>query len=257
MSLFIVRAECNWHPLGSSQESTSGSCRQSLFSCAVVGATRPPWQNLMIIFGGWHCDSIYLYCVGGVFIADIITCLQHGSSLGVGVSSGVLLWKQHILGITSWSSVSDGIFIAHVATVEAKCLSQTPLLVYISLAVRVISVVLWWNEASHLWQYVKSHAFLFYCSSLSTVEWAFWGESLVLHAVIRSHTDAVVPKLFLLFLFLLRVSATGILLARHRNKHIVHCDVYLSTWLLNSCRWSLVFNCALMGIEAHPYDSTV
>lgn len=118
-----------------------------------------------------------------MFIADVITCLQHGSSLGVGVSSGVLLWKQHILGITSRSSVWDGIFMAHVATVEGKCLSQTPLLVYMPLAFRVISVVLWWNEARqlvymalvvtvtsiqlcfggcgtarHLWQYVSSVA---------------------------------------------------------------------------------------------------
>ena len=79
--------------------------------------------------------------------------------------------------------MSDGIFIAHVATVEAKCSSQTPLLVYMPLAFRVISVVLWWNEARqlvymalvvtvtsiqlcfggcgtarHLWQYVGSVA---------------------------------------------------------------------------------------------------
>ena len=46
--------------------------------------------------------------------------------------------------------MSDGIFMAHVATVEGKCLSQTPLLVYMPLAFRVISVVLWWNEARQL-----------------------------------------------------------------------------------------------------------
>ena len=57
----------------------SVSCRQSLFCCAVVEVTHPPWKILMFLSGGWYCDSTYLYCVVGVFIADVITCLHHGS----------------------------------------------------------------------------------------------------------------------------------------------------------------------------------
>mmetsp|Transcript_20884 Transcript_20884/g.32210 ORF Transcript_20884/g.32210 Transcript_20884/m.32210 type:complete len:101 (-) Transcript_20884:1110-1412(-) len=47
-----LSAKCNRHSLGSAQEYNSVSCCQSVFSCAVVEVTHPPWKILMFLSGG-------------------------------------------------------------------------------------------------------------------------------------------------------------------------------------------------------------
>eukprot|EP00984_Skeletonema_dohrnii_P006083 scaffold2162_cov71-Skeletonema_dohrnii-CCMP3373.AAC.1 len=119
---------------------STGSHRQSRFSCSFVGVGR-------LVYGGSRRQSRFIF------------------------SSVVLwwVWELHISGIyqVACSSVVDDAAISHVSTMEYPfgtsllvyimalvvgigVSSGTSLLVYMALVVGVSSVVLWWNGASRL-----------------------------------------------------------------------------------------------------------
>jgi len=123
-------------------------------------------SRLQLCVDGNRSTSLWLYCVSGVFIADFITRL-HGSCQS---SSVVLSWKRG--GSSTWLSWSESLQL------QSSCA-----LVGVGVA--------------HLSQYVELRAPLWLVTGgaaiaiahVSTVERAFWGESLALHFVILLHID--------------------------------------------------------------------
>jgi len=123
-----------------------GSCRRSrsLFRCTFV-------EVVMILCVGWHCDSTCCYCGSQLFIADVIARL-HGSCCRSLFSCSLVEWSK-----------SARLHGSRRQSLFSSSLVEAGRLVYMALVVRVTLVQLCFGgsgTASHLWQYVKSHASL-------------------------------------------------------------------------------------------------
>eukprot|EP00984_Skeletonema_dohrnii_P011665 scaffold4678_cov85-Skeletonema_dohrnii-CCMP3373.AAC.2 len=223
--------------------SVRGSRRQSRFSFSSV-----------VLWWVWelHISGIYQVACSSVVDDDAIS---HFSTMEWPFGTSLLVYIMALV-------VGIGVSSAHVAIVEANCSLQTSLLVYMALVVGVSSVVLWWNGASRLvymalvvrvssvllsWKRDGSSTWLLLSESLQ-LQLCFGGSGTArpLWQYVKSHAP--------LWLMTLRYHMSLLLNGPFEEQAYCSSRTYYlstSTWLLNSCRRSLFFSCALMGKAAH------
>eukprot|EP00984_Skeletonema_dohrnii_P019428 scaffold9281_cov121-Skeletonema_dohrnii-CCMP3373.AAC.3 len=164
------------------------------------------------------------------------------TALVIRVSLGVIWWRgaescsclhgSHRHSRFSCSFVGVGRLV-YVVLVVRVASASTSLLVYMAPVVGVSSVVLWWNGASRLvymalvvrvssvllsWKRGGSSTWLLSPESLQ-LQLCFGGRGMARH--LWQYAELHAP-LWLMALDSTQLSATDILLARRRNKHIVH-----------------------------------
>ena len=216
LSLFVFRAECNWHPLGSAQEqaycssrtyylSTStwllNSCRRSLFSsCALMGIAAHSSQHfkshaladgIVIAMSqcyGWRNYHLHGSCRQSLFRCDL---LEVAHSPWQYLKSLLCKWSVHRRRHYSsrWLLPSESLQLffrgSGTARLHGSCRQSDFSFSYALVGVGRLVIS---GNMSSCSSSVADDAAI---SHVSTVEWAFWGESLALHVVIRSHTDAI------------------------------------------------------------------